>query len=164
MTLVREDMEIGYTIKEADKLDTWQGTRSSAVRFDGCHFLPPLGIVNTNKMQNEFCPLLGLLRCLSHMYVSVGLVLEYVAAHMAKWPYVLAPLESMILLICQLFGFIFKRQDYDRFRNSYFQLWVVLVHWGIGFRKIYLCFRNALKIVIPSKVGMAMGWGGGREA
>lgn len=78
-------------------------------------------------MQNEFCPLLGLLRCLSHMYVSVGLVLEYVAAHMAKWPYVLAPLESMILLICQLFGFIFKRQDYDRFRNSYFQLWVVLV-------------------------------------
>ncbi|KAK9224053.1 hypothetical protein WN944_012502 [Citrus x changshan-huyou] len=104
-----------------------QGTQSSAVRFDGCHFLPPLGIVNTNKMQNEFCPLLGLLRCLSHMYVSVGLVLEYVAAHMAKWPYVLAPLESMILLICQLFGFIFKRQDYDRFRNSYFQLWVVLV-------------------------------------
>lgn len=61
------------------------------------------------------------------MYVSVGLVLEYVAAHMAKWPYVLAPLESMILLICQLFDFIFKRQDYDRFRNSYFQLWVVLV-------------------------------------
>ncbi|KAH9797701.1 DUF1084 domain-containing protein [Citrus sinensis] len=80
-----------------------QGTRSSAVRFDGCHFLPPLGIVNTNKMQNEFCPLLGLLRCLSHMYVSVGLVLEYVAAHMAKWPYVLAPLEMKYWLQKNLF-------------------------------------------------------------